>query len=103
MFHAYIQTVEYLRSIPGVKKDTLNRNEPFDHDHLPQYFDLQVQQRLSRAINKDVDVQKTSTWYQWIIERLKEYKREWLKKMQGSIMVAASVIATTTFQTKVCV
>ena len=35
---------------------------------------------------------------QLFIERLTDYKKEWLKEMQGSIMVAASLIATSTFQ-----
>ncbi|KAM6579323.1 hypothetical protein CsatA_003097 [Cannabis sativa] len=99
----HAETVEYLVSIPGVKEDTLNSKgykptDLLDHHHLPTDSNtIKIKQLLG------INHPKSSCWKSWmiIIERLTNHQRDWLKEMRGSIMVVATVIASTTFNSAI--
>ncbi|KAM6585344.1 hypothetical protein CsatB_012346 [Cannabis sativa] len=90
------ETVDYLISLGGVEKGTLNRKNERASDLVNRLPMTENRKKIEKAMG--ITKSKRFT-YRWILERLDDYKGEWLKEMRGSIMVVATVIATMTFQT----
>ncbi|XP_062086810.1 ankyrin repeat-containing protein BDA1-like [Humulus lupulus] len=97
-----VETVEYLVSTPGVEEDTLNRNGYKAADLLvlddpsTDFNTIRIRHLMGIDSNHHP---KSMCRISWVTELLTEYKRDWLKEMRGSIMVVATVIASTTFYT----
>ncbi|KAM6585345.1 hypothetical protein CsatB_012347 [Cannabis sativa] len=107
-----VETVEYLVSIKEMDKDTLNWKHHKASDLLndqPQDFNTF---RLQRVMMMNMKQQPMSTTChnnnnksllskQWISIHLRKQRRQWLKNVEGSIMVVATLIVSTTFQAAV--
>ncbi|KAM6585342.1 hypothetical protein CsatB_012344 [Cannabis sativa] len=108
-----VETVEYLLSIAEMEKDILNRkgykasdlldDQPNDFNTYQLQCVMNVKQPTSTChnITNSKNNNKSLLRKQWISMHLRKHRREWLKNVEGSIMVVATLIVATTFQAAV--